>query len=71
MEEYNYHAPVLLNEVIQYLVTNRSGVYVDCTLGGAGHSLSILKHLDQQGLLIGIDRDEEAIEYARKRLISF
>jgi len=71
MNKYNYHVPVLLNEVIHYLVTDRSGIYVECTLGGAGHSYSILKQLNDDGRLIGIDRDKEAIEYAKQKLKLF
>lgn len=65
--EFN-HKPVLLNECIEELKINPDGIYVDGTLGGAGHSKQILKRLSKKGLLIGIDRDLEAIEVAKKRL---
>jgi 16S rRNA (cytosine1402-N4)-methyltransferase len=62
------HFPVLVEEVIEFLNPHPHGIYVDCTLGGAGHALKILKRSSPTGRLIGIDRDEEAIEEARKRL---
>ncbi len=62
------HKPVMLEECIQGLNIKKNGIYVDGTIGGAGHSLEIVKKLDESGLLIGIDRDEEALETARKRL---
>ena len=65
--EFN-HKPVLLNECIEGLNINPEGIYVDGTLGGAGHSIEIVKRLSNNGLLIGIDRDEEALEAAKNRL---
>ena len=62
------HKPVLLNECIEGLNINPQGIYVDGTLGGAGHSLEILKRLSKDGLLVGIDRDEEALQAAKERL---
>ena len=62
------HKPVMLEECIQGLNIKTKGIYVDGTIGGAGHSLEIVKKLDEDGLLIGIDRDEEALNTARKRL---
>lgn len=61
------HIPVLLNECIDGLNISSKGIYVDCTLGGAGHSEKILEKLTT-GKLIGIDRDLEAIEASKKRL---
>lgn len=63
-----YHIPVLYYETLENLITKKDGVYVDCTLGGGGHSEGILKKLDDKGVLISIDQDEKAIEYAKKRL---
>lgn len=66
------HKPVLLNECIEGLNIKKNGIYVDGTLGGAGHSLEIAKRLDsKKGLLIGIDRDKEAIDAAKKNLEDF
>ena len=65
------HEPVLLKECIQALNINPNGIYVDGTLGGAGHSLEILKSLSETGKLIGIDKDEEALKAASERLKSY
>ena len=65
-----HHLPVLLNECLDGLAIKPTGVYLDCTLGGAGHSSEILKRLGPGGLLVGIDRDSDAIEAARLRLSS-
>ena len=62
------HTSVLLNETIDGLNIKENGIYVDCTLGGAGHSSEIIKRLGSGGTLIGIDQDAEAIEAATKRL---
>ena len=61
------HIPVLLNECIDGLKINPQGIYVDCTVGGGGHSEKILEKLTS-GKLIAIDRDCEAIESSKKRL---
>ena len=63
-----YHRSVLLNETIDALKIDPNGIYVDCTLGGAGHSLEISKKLSKCGRLIGIDQDADAIEESRKKL---
>lgn len=55
-----YHNPVLLQESVQALITNPSGIYVDATFGGGGHSRRILESLDEKGRLIAFDRDEDA-----------
>ncbi|MHC5226585.1 16S rRNA (cytosine(1402)-N(4))-methyltransferase RsmH [Ignatzschineria sp. LJL83] len=60
----NKHISVLLNESIEALHINPSGIYVDATFGRGGHSREILKHLNADGLLIGIDRDLTAQAYA-------
>lgn len=62
------HKPVLLQECIENLNINPDGIYVDGTLGGAGHSIEIVKRLSLKGLLIGIDRDEEALKAASEKL---
>ena len=62
------HKPVLLNECIEGLNIEPDGIYVDGTLGGAGHSSLIASKLSPNGILIGIDRDKEALSAARKRL---
>ena len=65
------HKPVLLEETIQGLNIKENGIYVDGTLGGAGHSKEILKQLSSKGLLIGIDRDQEALKAAQGNLKDF
>jgi 16S rRNA (cytosine1402-N4)-methyltransferase len=55
-----YHIPVLLHEVIEGLRIDPSGVYVDCTFGGGGHSKAILEKLDERGRLICFDQDDDA-----------
>lgn len=62
------HISVLLDECIEGLNIKPDGIYVDGTLGGAGHSSEICKHLNAEGLLIGIDQDTDALEVATKRL---
>ncbi len=62
------HIPVLLNETINGLNINPDGIYIDGTIGGAGHSKEIIEKLSQKGFLIGIDRDEEALNAARQNL---
>ncbi len=62
------HKPVMLQECIQGLKIKKDGIYVDGTLGGAGHSKEILKNLSKKGLLIGIDKDEEALQAAKNNL---
>lgn len=64
-----HHISVMPKETIEGLVTRLDGTYVDCTLGGAGHSMLIAKRLSPKGRLIGIDQDAEAIEAAKKRLV--
>ena len=65
------HIPVLLNECIENLKIKPDGIYVDGTLGGAGHSYEIAKRLSSKGRLIGIDRDEEALKAAKEKLKEF
>ena len=62
------HVSVLLNECLEGLSIKENGKYVDCTLGGAGHSSQILKRLSKDGLLIGIDQDKDALKAAGERL---
>lgn len=55
-----YHTPVLLNESISALITDRSGIYADATYGGGGHTAEILSRLDDKGKVIAFDRDPDA-----------
>ena len=65
------HVPVLLEECIQGLAIRPSGIYVDGTAGGAGHSREIAKRLGPQGRLIAIDKDPDAVAIAGERLREF
>ena len=67
----NFHIPVLLTEIIEYLISDKSGCYVDCTLGGGGHSFAILNVLAKNGKVIAFDLDQNAINYSKKRLTDF
>ncbi len=68
--EFN-HKSVLLNEVIEGLKIKPDGIYVDGTLGGAGHSMEVCRRLSPRGRLIGIDQDQDAIIAASEKLASF
>ena len=68
--EFN-HKPVLLKQCIEGLNIKQDGIYVDGTIGGAGHSIEIAKKLSKNGLLIGIDRDEEALSVSKQRLQNY
>ena len=65
------HKPVMLMPCIEGLEIKSDGIYVDGTLGGAGHSIEIAKRLSLKGKLIGIDRDEEALTAAQEKLKDF
>ncbi|MGL5234501.1 MAG: 16S rRNA (cytosine(1402)-N(4))-methyltransferase RsmH [Empedobacter falsenii] len=56
-----YHNPVLLKDSVDALIINESGIYVDCTFGGGGHSREILSRLDQNGKLFSFDQDIDAV----------
>ncbi len=62
------HKTVLLNEAVQGLAVKEDGIYVDCTLGGAGHSEMIVSRLSNKGRLIAFDQDEMALTFAREKL---
>ena len=65
------HYTVMKNEAVSALNINQDGIYIDATLGGGGHSFEIVKKLGDNGKLIAIDRDIEAIEFAKNRLKEF
>jgi len=62
------HQPVMVREVVEKLVTFADGVYADGTVGTGGHSRAICEKISPQGLLIGLDRDEESLRISRERL---
>ena len=65
-----YHVPVLYEECMNNLNIKPDGIYVDGTLGGGGHAYGIGQRLSEKGLLIGIDRDQDALDAASRRLAS-
>lgn len=65
------HIPVLLDEVLEGLAIRPDGIYVDGTVGGAGHSREIASRLNENGLLIGLDRDPDAVQTAMERLADY
>ena len=62
------HTPVLLEETISSIVTDKSGTYLDCTVGFGGHSFEILRLINRDGMLFGIDYDPYALKYSKERL---
>lgn len=67
----DYHEPVMVNEVLEYLQPQSGQVFVDCTVGGGGHALEIVKRILPDGKLLGIDRDEDALKAAAERLSEY
>jgi len=66
-----YHLPVMTDEAVAFLNCRSGGVYIDCTLGGGGHGLEILKASSPAGRLIGIDRDADAVRQSRKTFANY
>ncbi len=62
------HIPVMIQEVMDFLITNRDGIYLDGTVGLGGHAAQILNALSDSGRLIGLDRDEKALAICKERL---
>ena len=62
------HIPVMITEVLSYLAIQPDGIYLDGTIGPGGHATPILKELAGDGKVVGIDRDEEALEICKKNL---
>lgn len=62
------HLPIMVNEVLDLLITSRSGLYIDGTIGLGGHTSEILTNLNPQGRVLGIDLDSEILSFARERL---
>ena len=69
-KDSDYHIPVLYTEVLETLLIKPNGVYVDCTAGGGGHSLGILKQLSSTGVLVSIDQDPAALTTTKLKLES-
>ena len=68
MDNQEYHKPVLYNETMENIIDKRPLIYVDCTLGGGGHTEGILQNSTEDSKVIAIDQDDQAIEFAKKRL---
>ncbi|MBM7618889.1 16S rRNA (cytosine1402-N4)-methyltransferase [Bacillus tianshenii] len=66
-----HHVTVLLNEAVEGLNIKEDGIYVDCTLGGAGHSSEIVKRLSEKGRLVAFDQDDSALEHAKNVLHNY
>lgn len=64
------HTSILLKESVDFLITDKNGIYIDCTMGGAGHSSAFAAKLEADGLLIGIDQDDDAIAAGSERLLN-
>lgn len=65
------HEPVMKDEVLRWIITDKDGLYLDSTVGLGGHAFGILKSLSEKGRLLGLDMDPEALEYSKKRLAPF
>lgn len=64
------HTSILLEASVDFLIQDKKGIYVDCTMGGAGHSRGFASCLEEGGLLIGIDQDDDAIAVGSERLLN-
>lgn len=67
-ERERYHTPILVDEVLSYLITDTNGVYVDATVGGGGHAAAIAERLETKARLICFDVDPDAVTAARENL---
>ena len=64
------HTSILLAESVDFLITDKNGIYVDCTMGGAGHTSAFAAQLEAGGLMLGIDQDDDAIAAGSARLLN-
>lgn len=64
------HTSILLAESVEFLITDKNGIYVDCTMGGAGHTSAFAAQLEAGGLMLGIDQDDDAIASGSARLLN-
>ena len=65
------HKPIMVSECIEGLQIKPEGIYIDGTVGGGGHSSKIAALLNEKGLLVGLDRDQEAIKASKQKLMNF
>lgn len=70
-DQVYYHRPIMVREVLENLITDPSGSYIDCTCGEGGHSYEIVKAIDGKGILICVDKDRDILEVAKRRLSQF
>ena len=63
-----YHKAVLYDEVIENIIVDKDAIYLDCTLGGGGHSMGILENSTKNSKLIAIDQDQNAIDYVNSNI---
>lgn len=68
-EIFHQHIPVLLNEAVAGLITNKDGIYIDATFGRGSHSRAILDSLNDKGRLLAFDKDPEAVAYAEENFL--
>lgn len=66
-----YHKAVLYDEVIENIIADRDSIYLDCTLGGGGHSMGILENSTKNSKLIAIDQDQNAIDYVNSNISGY
>lgn len=64
------HTSILLAESVEFLITDKNGIYVDCTMGGAGHTSAFAAQLEAGGMMLGIDQDDDAIAAGSARLLN-
>lgn len=64
------HTSILLAESVEFLITDKNGIYVDCTMGGAGHTSAFAAQLEAGGMMLGIDQDDDAIAAGSERLLN-
>ncbi len=67
----DFHQPVLVDAVLEYLLTEPDGTYIDATAGGGSHTRAILEHISTSGRVLAIDRDDEAVTRTRQRISQF
>ena len=68
MNDFYPHIPVLLDASVEFLITDKNGIYIDATLGGGGHSSLILQNLNDKATLLGVDQDSEAHAAAAEKI---
>ena len=63
-----FHKPIMVDEVVSWWLTIKNGIYIDMTVGGGGHSNELLRNLSGDGFLLGMDQDQEALDFCIKNL---